>query len=390
MNVKDIMQTDFLTFTEDEEISKVVAALLKHKKRSAVVLSGAGEYVGVVSRRKLLNRKYAGTSKAMNVIVKTPIVLEDLDLMACAKLMHATGVQTIPVEKKGKLVGLVQILDLLKELSLDLDAAKDEVRRLKFAKPHPLKSSDTVAKALSVMIKEKVDHILVFDARQLVGILSLRDVLRVAHQNEDRISNPGKALDGRASRGAVVERNSPLQLPISSFLTTGPLLTVQRDNTLMDAVALMHKRNIRDLIVQEEEKVFGLVTVKEVLTAFVAKALEPRLQLRIRGLKKLQIHDMQEARYLALIRSEAAKLQRKAGEELRISLDLREGKTKGNARQYEIKLKVEGSNGLFTSEASAWKFDAAVRSVFKALSLSAEKKSERKSNKFLGRKRMRA
>ncbi len=388
MNVKEIMKTDFLTFTQDDSISKIVGALIKNKKRSAVVVDDQGSYLGLVSRRKLLNQKYSNKSKVQNIIIKTPIVLEDLDLISCAKLMHATGVQTIPVEKSGKLVGLVQILDVLKELSLDLDSASKSVGSLALAKPNPLKSLDPISKALTVMVQQKVDHILVFKNRELEGVLSIRDVLKVATHTQERISNPTKAGGGRTSRGSVVDREPLLQLPVGSFLSVGPLLTVTRKNSLMDAVALMHKRNIRDLIVQENDKVFGLVTVKDLLAAFVAKIIEPNLAIRIKGMSELGLHDVQQARFLALIRSEALALQRKAGEELRISLHMKMTKTQGSNHQYELKLKVEGSSGRLMSDATEWKLDAAIRSVFRALAYTSEKKSVKKSAKQIGRARM--
>ena len=354
--------------------------MLKNKKRSAVVLDSQGKYLGIVSRRKILGNKYDAKSKVTNVLVKTPIILEDLDLMHCAKLMHATGVQSLPVERKGKLVGLLQILDLLKELSLSLDAAKVKVSSLNLAKPNPLKNTDTVAKALAVMIKEKVDHVLVFQQRKLEGVLSIRDVLRVSMQNSERISHPAKAVGGRASRGAVVNRAPALALPVGSFISKGQLLTATRSHSLIDAVALMHKRNIRDLIVEEEGKVFGLVTAEE---------MKVPLNLSIRGMKKLQMHDLQEARVLALIRSESLKLQSKLGEELRFTLHMKIGKVQGRAHQYDLRLKAEGKSGIFMTDSNEWKLDVAVRKAFRSLTLSMQKKSVKGSSKQIGRKRIR-
>ncbi|MBT6762829.1 CBS domain-containing protein [archaeon] len=388
MKAKDIMHTNFLSFNNNDELSKVVGSLIKHKKRSAVVLNEKGSFIGIVSRRKLLGRKYDATSKAHNVVIKTPIILEDLDLMHCAKLMHSTGVQTLPVENKGKLVGLVQLIDVLQELSLELDAAKQIVGSLDLIKPSPMKSVDSVGKALSIMIKEKVDHVLVFTNRELDGLLSIRDVMKVAMQQNQRVSNPGKAAGGIGSPSAVVDRNSPLNLPVDSFMSHGQLLTITRGNSLLDAMAVMHKRNIRDLIVQENGKVYGLVTLKTILGAFIHQEIQAPLQLNIRGLKKLDLHDLQEARFLALIRSEALKLQRKVGEELNFSMHLKVGKRTGAAHQYDVKLKVEGSHGILMADSNEWKLDAAIRSVFRALQLGFKKQSARKGAKQIGRTRM--
>jgi predicted transcriptional regulator/ribosome-associated translation inhibitor RaiA len=379
MKAEDIMHTDFLTFNNHDELSKVVGSLIKYKKRSAVVLDEKGSFQGIVSRRKLLSRKYDGKSHAHNVVIKTPIILGDLNLMHCAKLMHSTGVQTLPVENKGDLVGLVQLNDVLQELSLELDVAKEIVGSLNLVKPSPLKSDDTVAKALTIMINEKVDHVLVFDGRELDGLLSIRDVMKVSMQSAQRISNAGKSAGGNMSRAATVDKRSTLQLPVASFMSKDQLLTITRENTLLDAMAIMHKRNIRDLIVQENGKVYGLVTLKTILSAFVNKEIQVPLQLSIRGLKKLDLHDLQEARFLALIRSEALKLQRKAGEELIFSLHLKSAKKQGASHQYELKLKVEGSKGILMSEGSEWKLDTAIRSAFKSLSISVNKKSNKKS-----------
>ena len=377
MSIKKIMQKDFLTFTEEAKLTKVVGGLLKSKKRSAIVVNQNDEYLGVVSRRKLLSRKYGPESKAANVIIKTPIVLDDLDLVHTAQLMHKTGVQVVPVERKQKLVGLIRILDLLQELSLELGFAGRKVGSLKLSKPTPLSENDSVAKALSIMLKEKVDHVLIFSGRELQGVLSLRDVLRVAMVSDKKMSNPSKAGSGIGSRAASPERKPTLELPVKSFMTKLPLLTVNRNNTIFDAIALMHKKNIRDLIVEEEGKVFGLVTVKEVLDVFMAEQFKPEMKLQLNGFKKLGLHDLQEARILALIRSEVLKLQRKHGDSVKTSMHFKIGRTQAKQQQYIVKLKLDTDSNRFMADSNEWKLEAAIRNVFKSLDTTIKKKNSK-------------
>jgi CBS domain-containing protein len=119
-----------------------------------------------------------------------------------------------------------------------------DVMRVRVVTVDPDASART---AVLRMLEEGVGSVAVCDGGRLVGIFTERDVLRLAGH--------GDSLD---------------DVRIGDVMTT-ELTRVSPDTAIIDAAALMGERRIRHLPVVEDDRLLGLVGIRDVLGALVER-----------------------------------------------------------------------------------------------------------------------
>jgi CBS domain-containing protein len=107
--------------------------------------------------------------------------------------------------------------------------------------------TDSARTAVLRMLEEQVGSVAVCEGGRLVGIFTERDVLRLAGE--------GTALD---------------EIRVGDVMTT-ELTKVAPDTPIVDAAALMGARRIRHLPVVEDDRLLGLVGIRDVLGALVER-----------------------------------------------------------------------------------------------------------------------
>jgi CBS domain-containing protein len=101
------------------------------------------------------------------------------------------------------------------------------------------------------MVDRRVGAILVLDGDRLAGILTERDVLRAV----------GTGFDPDA--------------PVSDWMTRNPE-TISPDDTIDDALGLMNHGGFRHLPVTEDDRLVGIISVRDLLRAGVHEDATPR------------------------------------------------------------------------------------------------------------------
>jgi CBS domain-containing protein len=110
-----------------------------------------------------------------------------------------------------------------------------------------LQVGQSVQDAITLFAARRFRHILVTDGGVLAGIVSDRDVFRFLAQNQNR-----------------------KDAPVSAVMTRQPL-TVRRDESVADAIALILHNRINCLpVVAEDRTVEGILTTTDLLRALYA------------------------------------------------------------------------------------------------------------------------
>ena len=114
-------------------------------------------------------------------------VERDATLADAARRMSERGVGAVVVVERERLTGILTERDILKAVAAGL---REDARVSEWMTRHPetVESSDATDHAASLMIHGGFRHLPVVDEGELVGILSIRDLMRVA-------------LEDRAPRG---------------------------------------------------------------------------------------------------------------------------------------------------------------------------------------------
>jgi len=108
--------------------------------------------------------------------------------------------------------------------------------------PPTVSPLDAISTVMDLMTKENVGSIVVIENNQLVGIVTEKDMLQ-------RVLKPGKNLE----------------LTTVKDVMSKPLLTIDAERTVADALEMLHRHNIRRLIVTRGGILVGLTTERRLL-----------------------------------------------------------------------------------------------------------------------------
>jgi len=125
------------------------------------------------------------------------------------------------------------------------------------AENYSVEATATVQDALKVMGDANIGAVLVTEGGKIVGIYTERDYLRKGE------------LEGRSAKDTLIKD-----------VMVAKMLTVHRDTTVDQCIALMKQYHVRHLPVVENDQLIGLVSMRDVMLA----AIENR-ESEIRGLE---------------------------------------------------------------------------------------------------------
>lgn len=125
------------------------------------------------------------------------------------------------------------------------------VRLRDIAKPIvSLDGSETVQEAARTMVKHGIGSVVVTKEREYIGILTKTDIMKKV------------TSDGRSAAEVRV-----------ADIMSSPLITIDSQTPIGDAVLKMQAKEIRRLLVTEEGKIVGIITEKDLLESVMETLL---------------------------------------------------------------------------------------------------------------------
>ena len=276
MDISEILSTDFTEFDIGTPLSKVAGAF-EDQRLDAVVVTDGDEYRGVVSRRQLASSSNQPSAKVGTRVHHVPTVDRTEDVREIARLMIGSDAQTLPVVDDDRAVGVVTADAVLEAVSPFLDAVTvDDAYTEDLISATP---TTTLGQALNRLREAGIAHLPVIDDGELVGMVSLYDVIEFTTRG-GRKSQGGSsgALGGRGggrsgtSHGGFGAREGDsdrmLDLPIRNVMSDA-VATVRRDAPLDEVVERMFEREISSLVVTADgsDDPVGIITKTDVIEA---------------------------------------------------------------------------------------------------------------------------
>jgi CBS domain-containing protein len=322
---RDIMNADIGTLTLDDRVSRCLKVMDSRKVRHVPVMDVPDEddkkprFVGIVSQRDVLrlnapdgkeNAKQEVDQRALrqmltqivarrpkSVSLETPI--EDV-----ITTMTSNHIDMVPVLDDGDLVGIITTADLMglflrldkaieqlcpeaKETAASVDmacegSAKCKVllswvsRAVQEIMTEPaicLGPKDNVARAIELLQSEEFRHVPITDEQgKFVGLVSDRDILRNLPFAGRR--PPAAPTRFREHLFATASRTKSLQLPLERIMVR-KVSRILPGSRVADAAQSLYTNKMSCLpVVDEQEKLRGIVTVTDLMRA-LAGAYEP-------------------------------------------------------------------------------------------------------------------
>jgi CBS domain-containing protein len=282
MNVTDAVTTDYVAFSPDTTVSKLVGAFDDPSVEGVVVESD--EFEGVVTRRQLATSHHPPDEKLAGLVWHVPKISPDEDVRKVAQLMIDADSHLLPVFEGQTLTGVVTAEGILREVLPFLDEAT--VREAASRDLVTVEPQATFGEALHVLRENRITHLPVVDDDSAVGILSLYDVVDLTVRAEgggqggnasgtDSHGGSMAASAGRSRRGGFGSREGEtdrvLDLPVRDLMVS-PVRTIHPDAGLDEAVRAMFEVEASSLVVTENGSPYGIVTTTDVLDALTWEA----------------------------------------------------------------------------------------------------------------------
>lgn len=119
MILRDLMTTDVLTTSPDEDVATAARAMTDRDIGSACVVDDEGGLIGIITERDVLRAAASGSDLTAEPVrdwmTGEPVQVEPDELPSkVASTMRERGFRHMPVQEAGELVGIVSLRDLWK------------------------------------------------------------------------------------------------------------------------------------------------------------------------------------------------------------------------------------------------------------------------------------
>jgi CBS domain-containing protein len=220
---------------------------------------------GIVTETDLIRKMLAkGMDPSLTMadqIMTSPLltIKPDRPMLDASHLMEANHIRYLCVSDKDEIVGIISMRDLARHFVdseggpiRDLDNVYRPLSVLMRTAMETIASERTVLEAAQTMAEKRIGSLLVLEAGEIVGIVTETDVVR-----------------------KVIAARLPASSTSVGAVMNYPLIQIDINRTVRDASRLMAEQRIRHLAVTDENKVVGLLSVRD-LVKMVSVRDKPR------------------------------------------------------------------------------------------------------------------
>jgi CBS domain-containing protein len=122
LQVKDVMVTNLITIEADTTVKKAVELMDKHHIGCLIIVS-YGNPIGIITERDMLQRillqKRDIAKTRVGNIMSAPLIATtpQTDIRDAVRLMNERRIKKLPVVEEGELIGLVSLTDVMRSLA---------------------------------------------------------------------------------------------------------------------------------------------------------------------------------------------------------------------------------------------------------------------------------
>ncbi len=204
--------------------------------------------------RKVLAKGMDSSLTRVDQIMTSPLltITPDRPMLDASHLMETNHVRHLCVSDEEEIVGVISVRDLVRYFIdseggpiRDLDNVfrpLSVLRVLMQTTMETIASERTVLEATQTMAEKRIGSLLVLEAGDMVGIVTETDVVR-----------------------KVIAAGLPARSTSVGAVMNAPLIQIDINDTARDASRLMAEKRIRHLAVTEDNKVVGLLSVRDLV-----------------------------------------------------------------------------------------------------------------------------
>jgi CBS domain-containing protein len=126
MLAKNVMKTEVVTVSPSVPITEAALSMREEDIGVLVVVDDGGRPGGIITDRDIVVSVVANSKNPVEILVeevmtkKLIVVQEDTSIFEILKILAKNNIRRVPVMKKGKLVGIVSVDDLVVVITTEL------------------------------------------------------------------------------------------------------------------------------------------------------------------------------------------------------------------------------------------------------------------------------
>jgi CBS domain-containing protein len=184
--VEDVFSEGFAVVHENDTISSCLSLFKEELPPVLAVLDSKGRYKGVISRRWITRSSFDSSGTKVKTLMRpAPDVTLHDSLGKVAKLMIESEIRQLPVHSGEKLLGFVTDEDVIHGTVLER-WGNTRVEEIMTKKPFVIEEDESVGAILSLFRGEGISHVPIVRDGKLVGIVSIIDIIRNIFQPKKR------------------------------------------------------------------------------------------------------------------------------------------------------------------------------------------------------------
>jgi len=186
-------------------------------------------------------------------------------VLEAVRLMHQHDVGAVLVVENDKLVGIFTERDVaFRVVAAGFDLTATRVREVMTLDPVSIQADALATAALEQFAEHNFRHLPVYEGAKLVGVVALRDIQRVA--NNQFVQE----LDHMA-----VQIVDDCRIDFRA-LQARKLVKLPSDVSVRQAVEAMKTRDIGAVLVEDDEKLVGIFTERDVIKHIATDGIDPQ------------------------------------------------------------------------------------------------------------------
>lgn len=349
--VRDFMLKSFIAIDADEPLTRAKGIFEAEHPPLIVVVQGE-KFIGVITERVLLRPRLNPTIvKVGSVALKPPRLGPEDNMCKAARLMIENNMKALPVLQEERVVGLLRVREVVSSCSKFLRGIK--VRDVMTRDPIVINVDDTIGKAVSVMRDMGVSRLPVVENNELKGILTLHDLIT-------RIILPRE----KSSLGDLMgEKIRTLSNRVRDIMTT-PVYTAFPWEPLQRILDRMEQHDISSLVVVEDRKVVGILTLIDILAPIARLGSQSVEEIDVQVIYKLGSIDASSKERVSLMaRRFTNRLGKTMGRGV-LTLHFKEHKEKhGERHLIHCRARLKTDKYQFVGIGEGWTPDLAARTA---------------------------
>ncbi|MCD6110932.1 MAG: CBS domain-containing protein [Thermoplasmata archaeon] len=367
IKAKDIAEKPAEVISPEETISEAVGKLLKTEERVLPVVEKKS-FLGMISLKSLLKRrKIPLNARVRHFTFMPPRIDPDTSLFDIADIMIYQNLRALPVVKGERLKGVVSIRSVLKAAAQDPLVGGARVGEIMNPSPASLSEEENSTHAVRFMVMEDYRALPVVDSGgKVTGVVGLKDLMRVLEKPQSK-----------SSKGEVRGEKEPTEVLVKSIST--PPVTVSVKATIREAVERMLSNSTNILVIVDEEgRLAGIVTERDVLEKIIRLKKETRPFIQIAGVD--DVHADELPAFQEIIEKNLKKVERFV-EPVAITVRIKHHHHTEDKTKYTVSLKLSTPYDIYVVEEWDWGMSTALNKCFRKLQKILKKEKERRTSR---------